>query len=98
MSLKTNVSLNAAAIVCEHVATQCCSILSAFRTEPDAPEDSGWQFFCGKVEEEDPRLAKVWLLKEVLELEPSLLEYLDMPPGIQIWRSSPKEDWLTRKF
>ncbi len=87
-----------AAIVCEHIATQRCPILSAFRTPPDFPEDSGWQFFCGKDVDESPEGAKVWALGNVLTLEPSLEEYVDLEPNIQVWRPSLKEEWIIRKL
>jgi hypothetical protein len=87
-----------AAVVCEHIADQRCPILSAFRTEPDSPEDSGWQFFCGNYQHEDPGLARVWLLKEVLELEPSLRDHMGLPAGKQVWRPNTTSDWHVRDF
>jgi hypothetical protein len=84
--------------VCEHVARQRCPILSAFRTPPESPEDSGWQFFCGTVKNEDPEGAQVWLLDEVLELEPLLEQYIDLTPGIQVWRPTPEGEWKVRKL
>ncbi|HID69174.1 MAG TPA: DUF2185 domain-containing protein [Desulfobacterales bacterium] len=94
ISIKQNTYLKTAAIVCGHIAKQGLPILSAFRTEPESLEDSGWQFFCGKAEE-DPDLAQVWLLEEVLKFEPSLAEYIDLQPGAQVWRSDKNEAWRT---
>ncbi len=85
-----------AAVVCEHIAAKECSILSAFRTEPVEPEDSGWQFFCGN-NEEDPEKAKVSLLDEVLALEPSLTAFMQEAPGVHVWRSSTESAWRVRR-
>lgn len=98
MSPKLGAHGKMAAIVCEHIAKHRYPILSAFRTEPDFPEDSGWQFFCGKVEHENPDHAQIWLLGEVWELEPSLEEYINLAPGVQVWRTAPSEDWQIRKL
>lgn len=87
-----------AAIVCEHISSMKFPILSAFRTEPDSPEDSGWQFFCGQENEENPDDAKVWLLEEVLKLEPTLAEYMDLPIGYQLWRENVESEWQQRMF
>lgn len=84
------------AIVCEHIAHDRCSILSAFRTEGAVAEDSGWQFFCGKVTEEKHENAKIWLLGEVYELEPTLERFADMPVGVQVWRENCNTAWKIR--
>ncbi len=87
-----------AAIVCEHISKQRCLILSAFRRAPSFPEDSGWQFFCGKVEEENPDNAKMWALKEVLEYEPSLCDYMSIPLDSLVWRPDPDSDWRVQSL
>lgn len=96
MSPDSRVGRKTAAILCEHVARQRRPILLAVRTTPERPEDSGWQFVCGKVKNEDPDGAQVWLLDEVLELEPSLEQYIDLSPGIQVSRSTPEGEWKVR--
>lgn len=98
MTTDSKDSLKTAAIVCEHIAKRGASILSAFKTKADSLEDSGWQFFCGQVEEENPDSAKVWLLEEVLAFEPSLAAYLDLPPDVQVWRQNKNEDWHIKKL
>lgn len=82
-----------AAIVCEHIAQHNCVIRSAFKTEPVEPEDSGWQFFCGEYSEEDPKQAKIWLLQEVLELEPTLAQLLNVPVGTRLSRQEVGGNW-----
>lgn len=88
-----NINLQAAAIVCEHIAQQQSPILSAFKTVAGCPEDSGWQFFCGAIEEESPDNAKIWLLGEVLDYEPSLSLYLGLSEKHCIWRNDISSDW-----
>lgn len=98
MSLNPQQVQDAAAIVCEHIAQDRCPVLSAFRTPPAGLEDSGWQFFCGKVNDEKPDRARLWLVREVLELEPSFEEYIDLLPGVQVWRPNAESKWRVRKI
>lgn len=82
-----------AAIVCGHVATERLPILRAVRDAPIVPEDSGWQFLCGSVEDEDPGAAKIWLVCEVLDYEPSLAPFIDYPPGTELTRRNQTSGW-----
>jgi hypothetical protein len=82
-----------AAIICSHVANQSFPILRAVRDEPTVPEDSGWQFLCDSFEDEDADLAKVWLVCEVLEHEPSLVPLIDHPAGTVLTRNSSTSSW-----
>jgi len=81
------------AILCEHVATKKHPILSAVRTKPVHPEDSGWQFLCDRAQNENPEHAKIWLLSEVLEFEPSLEKYINLAPDVKVWRENDKAEW-----
>ncbi len=83
-----------AAIVCAHVAINKHPILRAVRDEPEMPEDSGWQFLCNSNLDEDPDMAKVWLVCEVLEFEPSLSEFIGSPPGTVLTRKSYASEWI----
>lgn len=74
-----------AAIVCAHVASGVKPICLAERSMPEDPADSGWQFLCGQTEE-DWKKAQVWSIQEVLELEPSLREFIDYPAEITLVR------------
>ncbi|RUL87222.1 hypothetical protein [Tautonia sociabilis] len=54
-------------------------------------EDGAWQFLDGEqVFEED---AAVVLLGEVVQVDPSLLELADLPPGWFAWRPEPGAPW-----
>jgi hypothetical protein len=97
-SPEISVDQRTAAIVCAHVANQCCPILSAFLTTPDFPEDSGWQFFCGKADKEDPAEARIWALGGMLHYEPLLKEFMNHEPGIQLWREHSSESWKMRQL
>jgi len=87
-----NPHLKSAAIICEHVANGA-PILFARRDEIVEEVDSGWQFLCNQVAEEDFSKAKVWLLSEVLEKEPSLHDYMLLPAGTEVVRSSVASPW-----
>lgn len=67
--------------------------LLAARDEPLAPDDSGWQFTCGKdcYETSD---ARIWLLEEVVHYDPSVLELLESPPGAHFARTDSTEPWV----
>ncbi len=82
-----------AAIVCRHVAEEHLPILRAVRDEPTMEEDSGWQFLCGSNHSENPEMAKVWLICEVLDREPSLSAFIDRPLGTILTRKDSASDW-----
>ena len=82
-----------AAIVCSHVATGRLPILRAVRDAPTMPEDSGWQFLCASGEDEDPSAAKIWLVCEVLDYEPSLALFIECPYGTVLTRDSETSRW-----
>jgi hypothetical protein len=82
-----------AAIVCSHVAVNGLPILQAIRDEPTMPEDSGWQFLCEKEDHENADAPKVWLICEVLDYEPSLANFVELPPGSIVTRKTATSDW-----
>jgi hypothetical protein len=84
-----------AAIVCSHVAAEHQPILRAVRTEPLEPEDSGWQFLCNSGKEEREDEARVWLIYEVSEREPSLSDFMELPAGTKIQRIDRHSPWKT---
>lgn len=55
------------------------------------PEDGCWQFLSSDQPEEDD--AMVVALGEVVDLDPSLKELADLPPGWCAWRESPDQPW-----
>ena len=82
---------NAAAIVCSEVANGA-PILYARRSKALEEADSGWQFLCG-AGDEDVSLAQVWAIHEVVERDASISEFLGLPAGTVLTRSSPNDDW-----
>lgn len=54
-------------------------------------DDHGWQFLG--LADADVEQAVVALLKEVVRLDPSVLELCDMPPGWHAWRVSACSPW-----
>ena len=91
--MKDSINVDAAAIVCAHVAKSNLPILLAAKDEPTTPEDSGWQFLCNLSESENMEDAQVWSLGEVLELEPSLTVFMDCPAGTEMIRDSQTSAW-----
>jgi hypothetical protein len=81
-----------AVIVCSHVALGK-PILFAARSQPDEAIDTGWQFVCNSGVEETIDTAKVWALNEVLSLEPSLQDFIDLPIGTELERTDAKSPW-----
>jgi hypothetical protein len=80
------------AIVCSEVANDSMPILYAERSEPEDQADSGWQFLCG-ISSENWRNAQVWAIHEVLEREPSITPFIELPSGTVLSRKSPADEW-----
>ena len=89
----TNYSDKRVAIVCSHIAKNKLPILRAVRTEPLEPEDSGWQFLCNSGAVEYETEAQVWLVSEILGLEPSLSNYINLPVGSKLSRKNIDSKW-----
>jgi hypothetical protein len=58
-------------------------------------DDHGWQFLDG----EAPRTANaaVVALSEIVELDPSVVEVADLPPGWQAVRDTKRSGWVRRR-
>jgi hypothetical protein len=82
-----------AAFVCVHIHDRQDPILQAIRTNPAFPEDTGWQFLCGRREEHAEEEARIWSLDEVRELDPSLDAWLEYPAGTQFFREAVGAPW-----
>jgi hypothetical protein len=82
-----------AVIVCAHVALGY-PILRAVRDEPEIAEDSGWQFLCDVAENEDPDDAKVWLVCEVLEKDPSIRTIINRSVGTIATKPHANSPWF----
>lgn len=83
------------AFVCAHVQEQNAPVLLAIRTTWELEGDSGWQFLCGIHGEHTDAEARIWALREVLEIEPSLTPFVSLAPGSRVFRSSQFEAWQT---
>jgi hypothetical protein len=58
-------------------------------------DDHGWQFLDGRTPvEEDARLIS---MANVLEIDPSLREIADLPPGWVAWREAPGRPWQRQR-
>ncbi len=86
------------AILCEHTASKEFPILRAIRDEPLDDVDSGWQFLCNTEKNEDINNAQIWAVGEILEVEPSLSNLLENPPGTELIRDNRNEMWKIIKF
>ena len=84
-----------AAIICSHCATGGYPILLAERSDSDNdPVDSGWQFICNVELHDDVKEARVWALDEVVEMEPTLKEFINLPPSARLARKDKESPWL----
>jgi hypothetical protein len=93
----TNYNDKRVAIVCSHIAKDKLPILRGVRTEPLEPEDSGWQFLCNSGKVENETKAQVWLVEEVLGLEPTLSKHINLPVGSMISRLNKNSNWENTK-
>lgn len=59
----------------------------------DDPIDTGWQFLCGAKSHDKVEDAEVWALDEVLELEPTLKNFMELPFGTRITRKDKSSTW-----
>lgn len=89
--------IKCAAIVCTHVAVGRYPILRAVRDEPVDPADSGWQFLCNSGKVENEKEAQVWSVSEVLDLEPTLSQFINSPVGTILFRHNEKSQWEREK-
>ena len=53
-------------------------------------DDHGWQFLSREAREAD---GKIIALGEAVELDPSILQLADLPPGWHAWRDSIAHAW-----
>lgn len=86
-----HVDKSGAAIVCPFVAQKKMPIVYAFRGETTEPADSGWQFLSEMEVSVDD--LKVLSISEVLEYEPSLKDFIDLPEGTELRRASGENEW-----
>ena len=89
-----------AAIICIHISYPERPILYATGGVPSEPADRGWQFLCGIEPHDDVSCAKVWLLKEVADLDPTVRSILDSEQkfhlSVRLWQRR-RVAWRTAK-
>lgn len=89
----SNVNQKLGAIVCGHIAQDGLPILCAVRAEKQDPADSGWQFLCYSGQDELMEHAQIWALTDVLQREPSLREFENVPVGTRLVRENANAAW-----
>lgn len=92
---QNNVDNSGAAVVCGHCVSGEYPILYGERSETDDPVDSGWQFLCNSGLEERIEEAQIWSLNSILRKEPSLVAFVELPPGTIVWRDNINTAWQT---
>ncbi|MCK5708515.1 MAG: hypothetical protein KAI43_12775 [Candidatus Aureabacteria bacterium] len=58
-------------------------------------EDGAWQFLTGEIPKEEE--ARILLLEEIVELDPSVSELADLPMGWFAERQNKNEPWSRTK-
>jgi hypothetical protein len=86
-------TMNKGAILSKSVAAEHKPILFAERSHALDETDSGWQFLGAEDEDMAPEEAQVWAVSEVIEHEPTLSKYIDMPAGTRLTRASSSTAW-----
>jgi hypothetical protein len=90
----TNDLMRMGALVSASVATGKAPLLFAMRSEPVDEADSGWQFTEGDVGRFGSDQPNLWLVSEVIDLEPSVSEFIELPYGTTITRRSLNARWI----
>ena len=84
----------AAAVVCTHIRKDKLPILQCLRGDSDDAVDSGWQFHCGVLNHENTASGEIWALREVVDFEPTILEFVNDRPGTFADRKDGKSRWI----
>jgi hypothetical protein len=79
-----SIDVKLACIVSANVALRKEPIRMAERSDPVDEADSGWQFWSGQMDPLESKGAQIWSIEEVLELEPSLVNHLDLPTNTRL--------------
>jgi hypothetical protein len=82
---------NTAAITTRHVIERTRPV----RTAVHYSDDHSWAFLCGTTDEtEDGRVIS---MREAVNMDETLLEIADLPPGWIAWRSNPGAAWSRKE-
>jgi len=60
-------------------------------------EDGAWQFFSDDRFDDFESVAKVVGLREIIKLDPSIMELIEMSEGFIATRNSRHDNWVVRK-
>lgn len=82
------------ALISNKVARGESPILYAARSKPVDKADSGWQFTAGSSEENHPEQPELWSISEILDLDPSLIKYINSDIGTKLIRISVFDNWI----
>jgi len=82
---------NLAVLTCTHVVNEKSSILFVSHDE----DDEGWQFLCGADHHNDKE-ALVVALDEIVNMDSSVIEVSDMPPGFCATRNKFTSKWILK--
>lgn len=69
--------------------------------EPDNPNDSGWRFFCGDEDDSyanEPDNIGIYDINTILEIDSSILPYLDSAPGTAFEREDENTPFSVSDF
>lgn len=80
--------------LCEHVAEQQRPILKGRRQEPTLPGHSGWRFECDAVALESESGARIWSVKKLITVDPTICYIIDSPYGTTVERGNLDEEWI----
>jgi hypothetical protein len=83
-----------ACFTCDHVLSNQRPILFVSH---DDDEDGTWQFLCG-TEAHTGSNAKIVSLKQITELDPTVNELFEMPPGVGAGRENTASNWKLFKL
>lgn len=88
MSFQFHESPNTACFVCDHVMNRQRPILWVCHDQ----EDGAWQFLCGDAVHTDENIRLI-SLQEATEIDPSINDLSELPPGVGAERNSAKDAW-----
>ncbi len=80
---------NTACFTCDHVLSGQKPILYASHDS----EDGSWQFMCGQSDHAEAN-AKIISLKQVTEIDESVNDLFEMPPGVGAERETVTSEWI----
>ena len=89
----TNDLMRMGALISGDVAAGKAPIILAMRSEPVDDADSRWQFTGGETDNLETEEPQIWLVSEVIDLDPSISAFIDSPYGARLTRASPQASW-----